>query len=106
VVIDLFATAALTTMFDPSDPVDVGLVLFGTYPGAKGRTIGSQAGYHHAHFVKKKFKAREHPDAVQNVRNAFDEQYCCTLRLRVSRWHRWENSGEGVVYYARVCDEC
>ena len=28
VVIDLFA--ALTTMFDPSDPVDVGLVLFGT----------------------------------------------------------------------------
>jgi hypothetical protein len=35
-----------------------------------------QAGYRHDHFAKKKFKADEHPAAVQNVRNAFDEQYC------------------------------
>jgi hypothetical protein len=38
-----------------------------------------QAGYRHDHFAKKKFEADENPDAVQSVRNAFDEPYCSYL---------------------------
>ncbi len=44
-----------------------------------------QAGYCHDIFAEKKFKADEHPDAVQNVRSAFDEQYCsCVFQVGIA----------------------